>query len=106
MSRLDTAIEITFDQLGVTAEDFAAHFSIAPAVAGRFEALGRSIAFLPDRPLARSTLYTVTVGRGLPLPGTGEILERDMVIRFETVGKVPSKVTVRFVRTHRRDLHR
>lgn len=96
---LDTAIEITFDQLGVTAKDFKAHFSIAPAVAGRFDALGRSLVFLPERQLARSTLYTVTVRHGLPLPGTGEILEHDVVIRFETVGKVPSKTTVRFVRT-------
>ena len=96
---LDTAVEITFDQLGVDAEDFAAHFSIAPRVAGRFEGQGRSIAFLPDRPLTRSTLYTVTVARGLPLAGTGESLERDVVIRFETVGKVPSKVTTRFART-------
>jgi alpha-2-macroglobulin len=96
---LDTAIEVTFDQYGVTARDFASNFSIAPAVDGRFEVHGRSIAFLPVRPLARNTLYTVTIRRGLPLPGTGEVLERDAVIRFETVGKVPSKVTTRFVRT-------
>ncbi len=83
---VDTGIEVTFDQAGVTTADMAAHFSISPATAGRFEASGRSVAFVPAKPLSRATLYTVTVRHGLPLGGTGETLAEDAIIRFETFG--------------------
>ena len=80
----DTGIEITFDQAGVTADDFESHFAISPAVAGRFEVHGRVVAFVPSAKLKRATVYTVTVRHGLPLPGTGQTLEDDVVARFET----------------------
>ena len=49
-------------------------------------------AFIPTKPLAPSTLYTVTIKAGLPLPGTEQVLERDRRIQFETVNKAASKL--------------
>ncbi len=86
---LDTGIEVNFDQPGVTASALASHFRISPAVKGHFEADGRSVAFAPDKPLAKATLYTVTITRGLPIAGTGEALEQDVTIRFETAAARP-----------------
>lgn len=80
---VNTGVEVVFDQPGITAEDLAAHWRIEPAVRGRFEVQGRVAAFIPDA-LARDTLYTVTVSRGLPLRGTGLTLPADVVFRFET----------------------
>ena len=78
---LDTGIEITFDQDGVTgAED---HMSIDPPLDGRFEQHGRVLAFVP-RKLAPSTAYTVTVSRGITVPATGESSSEDLTFRFET----------------------
>ena len=79
---LDTGIEVTFDQDGVT--DAASHVTVAPATEGRFEQRGRVLAFVPDGPLAPATLYTVSVSPGIPVQGTGEILEDAVTFRFET----------------------
>ena len=89
---VDTGIEVTFDATGVTAGGLEAHFAIEPKVAGRFEVHGRLGAFIPTKPLAPSTLYTVTIQAGLPLPGTEQVLERDMRIQFETVNEAASKL--------------
>ncbi len=86
---IDTGIEVTFDQAGVTTAAMAAHFSITPATAGRFEVSGRSLAFVPDKPLRKATLYAVTVRHGLPLGSTGETLAKDVLVRFETSGTAP-----------------
>ena len=79
--RLDTGIEITFDQDG--AVDAAAHVSIEPKVDGRFEQHGRVLAFVPTR-LAPETIYTVTVTHGITVEATGETLEMDVRFQFET----------------------
>ncbi len=79
--RLDTGIEITFDQDG--AVDAATHVSIDPKVDGRFEQHGRVLAFVPTR-LAPQTIYTVTVKRGVTVEATGEALEKDVRFQFET----------------------
>ena len=92
----DTGIEITFDQVGVRLSDVQERFSILPAVKGAFEVHGRTIAFVPAKPLAGSTLYTVTVRHGLPLPGTGMTLEQDAIVRFETTGDPVSWVHLTF----------
>ncbi len=90
----DTGIEITFDQAGVSLAAAERHIDISPDTAGRFELHGRTVAFVPDRPLRQARLYTVTVREGLPLAGTGMRLERDVVLRFETAGNDPAKVRV------------
>ncbi|HET9346777.1 MAG TPA: Ig-like domain-containing protein [Candidatus Limnocylindrales bacterium] len=78
---LDTGIEITFDQDGVTgAED---HVTISPAVEGRFEQHGRVLAFVP-KALAPDTLYTVTVSAGVTVASTGEASTEEKTFRFET----------------------
>ena len=82
---LDTGIEVTFDQDGV--DGAAAHFSIEPAIAGRFEQHGRTLAFIPNRPLAASTVYSVTVTRGIKVPATGEATVVDTRFQFETSAK-------------------
>lgn len=88
-------IEISFDQAGVTAAALASHFSISPTVRGRFEAKGRSVVFIPSAALKKATLYTVTISKGLTVAGTGEQLERDEVIRFETGGAAQATVWLR-----------
>ncbi|MEO6206851.1 MAG: Ig-like domain-containing protein, partial [Candidatus Limnocylindrales bacterium] len=79
---LDTGIEVTFDQDGVT--DAASHVTVTPATDGRFEQRGRVLTFVPDGPLSPATLYTVSVSPGIPVGGTGEILEDAVTFRFET----------------------
>jgi hypothetical protein len=82
---LDTGIEVTFDQDGVTGAD--AHFSIQPATNGRFEQHDRTLAFVPDRPLASATVYIVTVSRGVTVTATGEATNVDTRFQFETQAK-------------------
>ncbi len=96
---VDTGIEITFDQFGVGTSDLARYLTITPATEGRFEASGRTIAFVPASPLATGRLYTVTIRHGLPLAGTGQILAADVVIRFETASTVQSDIHVSFGRS-------
>ncbi len=93
-----TGIELTFDQDGTV--DAASHFSIEPAVKGRFEQHGRTFVFVPQR-LDPATLYTVTLGRGVQLEGSDQRLEQDVVVRFETAppaGATPPSVGYRFGR--------
>jgi hypothetical protein len=77
-----TGIEVTFDQDGVTG--FAEHFSIKPAVTGRFEQHDRTWVFVPTTPLAPGTLYTYSVHAGLAQTGSNETLERTVTASFET----------------------
>lgn len=92
---LNAGVEISFDQAGVTGPALASHFSISPTVRGRFEAKGRSVVFIPSAALKKATLYTVTISKGLTVAGTGEQLERDQVIRFETGGAPAANVWMR-----------
>jgi hypothetical protein len=78
-----TGIEITFNQAGV--ESMADHFSITPAVEGRFEQHGLTQVFVPSA-LTPATLYTVTIAKGLARSGTDLTLPTDVVFRFETRG--------------------
>lgn len=82
---IDTGIEVTFDQDGVA--DAGAHFSIEPSVKGRFEQHERVLAFIPERPLANATIYTVTVSGGVEVPATGEATVVDTTFAFETAAK-------------------
>ena len=62
---VDTGIEIGFDQDGVTGA--SEHVSVRPAVAGRFEQHGRTLAFVPSRSLATGT-RTSMASRCCPTP--------------------------------------
>ena len=55
-SRTNTGIEVTFDQDGVV--DAASHMTIEPEDRGRFEQHGRTLAFVPAKPLATSRRST------------------------------------------------
>jgi hypothetical protein len=90
-----TGIEVTFDQEGVA--DMADHFSIEPAVDGRFERHGRTQVFVPSA-LAPGTTYTVTVRKGLARTGTDLTLPADFVFRFETEGPGVQEARVVFGR--------
>lgn len=79
---VDTGIEVTFDQDGSIG--FEGHFTIEPAVAGRFEQHGRTWAFIPDRPLRFASAYRVTVSPGVGLEGSELELETAVSFAFET----------------------
>ena len=95
----DTGIEITFDQPGVRLADVRTHVTISPRVTGRWEQHGATFAYVPDKPLARNSLYTVTVRRGLPVAGTGMTLGETRIFRFETTGAKVAAVHVTFTRS-------
>ena len=90
----DTGIEITFNQPGVRLADVRDHVSIAPDVAGRWEQHDQTFVFVPARPLAASTVHTVTIRRGIPLRETGMALGETKVVRFETTGGKVSRTHV------------
>jgi hypothetical protein len=92
----NTGVEITFDQDGVTG--VADHLSIAPKVAGRFEEHGRTWAFVATKPLAKATIYTLTVHKGIGLTGSTETLESDLTFRFETAATAGPTPRIEFGR--------
>ena len=79
---VNTGIEIEFDQDGVT--DISEQFSIVPAVAGRFEAHGRTIVFVPTSPLAAAAVYRITIAAGVTMAGSDQVLEAPVSFAFET----------------------
>ncbi|MDD5437540.1 MAG: alpha-2-macroglobulin family protein [Patescibacteria group bacterium] len=78
---VDTAIEVMLSQVGWS--DPAPYFEISPSVKGKFETHGRTLVFLPEKPLALSTLYTVTFKKGWGLNG-GPALVDDYAFQFQT----------------------
>jgi hypothetical protein len=93
----NTGIEVTFDQDGATG--VAAHVTIEPAIAGRFEAHGRTWAYIADKPLAAATIYTVTVHKGVGLDGSSVTLQSDLTFRFETAQSGAHAARTEFRRT-------
>jgi hypothetical protein len=85
---IDTGIEVILDQDDAT--DMASHFTISPATKGRFEQHGRTTVFVPDRPLARATIYSVTVTKGVTGASTGESTVSDTRFQFETAAATPA----------------
>ena len=79
---VDTGIELTFDQDG--AIDVASHVTITPATTGRFEQHGRTIAFVPDKPLRPATIYKVVVSPGVTVASSGEGTAEATRFQFET----------------------
>jgi hypothetical protein len=94
---VNTGIEVTFDQDSPI--DFEAHFSIEPKVEGRFEAHGRTWAFVPAAPLAAATVFAVTVTHGVGIQGSDQVLESDVQFDFETAppGGPSGEPTVQFL---------
>ncbi|MFH1426172.1 MAG: Ig-like domain-containing protein [Candidatus Kerfeldbacteria bacterium] len=82
---IDTGIEVTFSHVGFgNAQE---NFTIEPNVSGRFETHRKTVAFIPDQPLEKETLYTVTIGADVSLPATGETLGENVLFQFETASK-------------------
>lgn len=79
---VSSAVEFVMSASGW--EDPSAFFSIEPKVDGRFEVHGRSLVFLPAKPLANGQLYTARLRNGLAIAGSDRRLEVDAVVRFET----------------------
>ncbi len=82
---VDTGIEITFSHENY--KDYKKYFTIEPAVEGSFERHGRTLVFVPKDHLQNSTLYTVTIKKGLPLDNCSDFLSKDYSFIFETVAK-------------------
>jgi alpha-2-macroglobulin len=77
----NTSIEVTMSKTGW--ENAEEYFEISPDVAGRFETHGRTLVFVPSKPLLKSTIYTVKYKQGWGID-EGLNLEKDVVIKFET----------------------
>jgi len=79
---LNSGIEITFSHENF--EEPEKYFEISPKANGRFEIRKKTLIFIPDK-LEESTVYTVTVKKGLKVSGSSETLENDYTFRFQTV---------------------
>lgn len=87
---IDSGIEITFSH--ENHQDIDNFFTIFPQVAGRFERHKRTTVFV-SKGLQHSTVYTVTIKKGLGLTGSDEKLGEDYVFQFETEPQKDSKPT-------------
>lgn len=81
---VNTGIEFTFSHENYNLDQIKEYFSISPSVEGRFEKHKKTLVFV-SQGLKPGTLYTVTLKKGLPLEGTGEILGSDYSFNFETI---------------------
>lgn len=79
---IDTGIEVTFNTDKI--DQAERYIRLEPATQGRFEQHGRVLAFVPNERLRPATIYTLTVGKGLPVVGSSVALEQDLVVQFET----------------------
>lgn len=83
----NSGIEVTFSSTGVTADDFNKNLTIVPATEGRVEVHQRTLVFVPTKPLAEKTVYTVTVKKDLKPAEADAGLPADQVWQFETAAK-------------------
>lgn len=79
---LNSGIEMYFSHDNI--DDFKNHFDISPNVKGNFEYNGRTVIFVPKETLEPTTLYTVTLKKGLTLKDSEQALQEDYVFQFET----------------------
>ena len=91
---VDTGIEITFDQDGVT--DAASHVTVKPTTPGRFEQHERTLVFIPDHHLNPATVYSVTVTSGVTVGSTGEATDTETRFQFETTATSKLRKAVTF----------
>jgi hypothetical protein len=97
---LNIGIELTFSHDGVTGVQD--NFRITPAVQGRFETHKRVVVFVPKE-LQPETLYTVTLGTGVSIPGSDQTLAEEFTFQFETgseerTGETPGQPSLQFNR--------
>jgi len=79
---VDTGIEFTLNHEGV--QNTANAIEMTPAVDGHVEVHGRSIVFVPSKPLAVGTRYEARLKQGLKLADSDLSLQQDKRVRFET----------------------
>ena len=77
----NSGIEITFSSENFTEPE--KYFDITPKVEGKFDRYLKTLIFAPNN-LSNSTVYTVTIKKGLPLQNSDETLADDYVFKFET----------------------
>lgn len=87
---IDSGIEITFSHENY--QDIDNFFTISPQVGGRFERHKRTTVFV-SKGFTSSTVYTITIKKGLGLTGSDEKLKEDYVFQFETAPAKDSKPT-------------
>jgi len=99
-----TGIEISFSFDDVPNIDN--HFAIFPHVEGSFTQRGNTAIFMPESPLLRGQIYTVTIRAGLHFPDTSLAISTDHVFSFETSPETDLSISrdlpsrVRFSNTH------
>jgi hypothetical protein len=81
---VNAGIEVVFSSDRVPAEEFQKHFSILPAVPGRFERHGRTMVYVPTQELAYGTVYTVSVMKGFGPVDSDRVLAEHVQFQFET----------------------
>ncbi len=79
---VNSSIEVTFNREQI--ENPEKYFSITPAVTGKYEVHNDTVLFVPTKPLAEKTIYTVTVAKGLTAKNSSENLATEIVFAFET----------------------
>lgn len=77
----NTGIEIIFSTENFSGFENA--FSISPAVQGKFEKHGRTMVFVPDKPLVKNILYTVNIAPTITNTLTNEKLSEAYHFQFE-----------------------
>ncbi len=90
----NTGIEITFSTENFSG--FEQAFSIFPSVEGKFEKHKRTMVFVPSKPLATSTLYTVVVNKTVVNTDTNEYLSEPYNLQFEIQNENAAPVTINF----------
>ncbi|MCL2665373.1 MAG: Ig-like domain-containing protein, partial [Defluviitaleaceae bacterium] len=92
-----TGIEITFSE-PLERDGMAPFFSIDPPVSGRFENVGSTYIFVPDR-LSFDTFYTVTIAGGANgvRSADGRIMNGDYTFNFRTEWNGASSMDCRLV---------
>ncbi|KUO64514.1 MAG: alpha-2-macroglobulin [Gracilibacter sp. BRH_c7a] len=78
-----TGIELTFSHENYDSQKINEYFTMSPQTEGTFEKHKKTTVFVPKE-LQPSTIYTITLKKGLPLVGTSETLKDDYVFSFET----------------------
>ena len=82
---LNTGIEVSFTE-AIDPDDAGDAFSLSPAVKGRYMLYpdGRTVAFIPEKPLSYGTSYTVTVREGIRSV-SGKTLAEGKTAQFMTI---------------------
>jgi len=93
---VDAGIEVSFTDV-VSGNDFANLVTLAPAVDGTFTLYpdGKTLVFVPKKPLAKNTVYTLTVKEGIKST-SGKVLSEGREVSFLTEKKKVSEPKIKF----------